>query len=189
MASLEWKTLSSEYLIKTNWLTARRDKCETPQGKIVDAYYVLEYNDWVNCVAVTADGRLIMVRQFRQGIGRTVLEIPGGTMDDTDPSPEFAMRRELLEETGYDFEQLIPLGAVAPNPASSNNLTHMFLAVGGKKVQEQDLDETEELEVILMDLAEVEKLLLNNEILQSLHATCLFYALPKLKELSQQQAR
>lgn len=183
MASLEWKTLSSEYIYKSNWLTARKDTCETPKGKIVDAYYVLEYNDWVNCVAVTADGRIVMVRQFRQGIGKTVLEIPGGTMDDTDPNPEFAMRRELLEETGYDFEKLIPLGAVAPNPASSNNLTHMFLATGGKKVQDQDLDENEEIEVVLMDLEDVEQLLKENKILQSLHVTCLFYALLKLKEL------
>ncbi|MCF6404190.1 NUDIX hydrolase [Chitinophaga filiformis] len=183
MASLEWKTLSSEYIYKSNWLTARKDTCETPSGKIVDAYYVLEYNDWVNCVAVTADGRIVMVRQFRQGIGKTILEIPGGTMDDTDPDPEFAMRRELLEETGYDFEKLIPLGAVAPNPASSNNLTHMFLATGGRKVQEQDLDEHEELEVVLMDLEDVEQLLKENKIMQSLHVTCLFYALLKLKEL------
>jgi len=184
MASLEWKTLSSEYIYKSNWLTARKDTCETPSGKIVDAYYVLEYNDWVNCVAVTADGRIVMVRQFRQGIGKTVLEIPGGTMDDTDPNPEFAMRRELLEETGYDFEKLIPLGAVAPNPASSNNLTHMFLATGGRKVQDQDLDENEEIEVVLMDLEDVETLLKENKILQSLHVTCLFYALLKLKELT-----
>lgn len=183
MASLEWKTLSSEYIYKSNWLTARKDTCETPAGKIVDSYYVLEYNDWVNCVAVTADGRIVMVRQFRQGIGKTVLEIPGGTMDDTDPDPEFAMRRELLEETGYDFEKLIPLGAVAPNPASSNNLTHMFLATGGRKVQDQDLDENEEIEVVLMDLEDVEVLLKENKILQSLHVTCLFYALLKLKEL------
>lgn len=183
MASLEWKTLSSEYIYKSNWLTARKDTCETPSGKIVDAYYVLEYNDWVNCVAVTADGRIVMVRQFRQGIGKTLLEIPGGTMDDTDPNPEFAMRRELLEETGYDFEKLIPLGAVAPNPASSNNLTHMFLATGGRKVQDQDLDENEEIEVVLMDLEDVETLIKENKIMQSLHVTCLFYALLKLKEL------
>ncbi|SDG94730.1 NUDIX hydrolase [Chitinophaga filiformis] len=183
MSSLEWKTLSSEYIYKSNWLTARKDTCETPSGKIVDAYYVLEYNDWVNCVAVTADGRIVMVRQFRQGIGKTLLEIPGGTMDDTDPNPEFAMRRELLEETGYDFEKLIPLGAVAPNPASSNNLTHMFLATGGRKVQDQDLDENEEIEVVLMDLEDVETLIKENKIMQSLHVTCLFYALLKLKEL------
>jgi ADP-ribose pyrophosphatase len=183
MASLEWKTLKSEYVHKSNWLTARADTCETPQGKIVSPYYVLEYNDWVNCVAITEDGRVVMVRQYRHGFGKTILEIPGGTMDDTDPDPEFAMRRELLEETGYDFEKLIPLGSIAPNPASSNNLTHMFLATGGRKVQEQDLDENEEIEVVLMELEDVETLLKENKLLQSLHVTCLFYALLKLREL------
>lgn len=181
--SLEWKVLESKYLFKGNWLTARQDKCITPQGKIVEPYYVLEYMDWVNCVALTDDGRVIMVRQYRHGIGKTILEIPGGTMDATDPSPEFAMRRELLEETGYAFDELISLGAVAPNPASSNNLTHMFLATGGKKVQEQDLDDNEEIEVVLMEMKEVETLLKENKIMQSLHSTCLFYSLLKLKEL------
>lgn len=183
MSSLDWKLLRSEYLFRDNWLTARRDTCQTPKGKIVEPYYVLEYNDWVNCVAIAEDGRIVMVRQYRQGIGKTILEIPGGTMDNTDPSPEFAMRRELLEETGYDFEKLINLGSVAPNPASSNNLTHMFLATGGKKIQEQDLDENEEIEIVLMELEDVEQLLKENKILQSLHVTCLFYALLKLKEL------
>lgn len=183
MSSLDWKLLESEYLFKDNWLTARKDKCITPQGKIVTPYYVLEYNDWVNCVAIAEDGRVIMVRQYRHGIGKTILEIPGGSMDNTDPDPEFAMRRELLEETGYAFEKLIPLGAVAPNPASSNNLTHMFLATGGKKVQEQHLDDNEEIEVVMMEMEDVEELLKENKLLQSLHVTCLFYALLKLKEL------
>lgn len=183
MADLDWKLIKSEYLFKDNWLTARADTCETPGGKIVTPYYVLEYNDWVNCVAITADGRVVLVRQYRHGFGKTILEIPGGTMDDTDPSPEFAMRRELLEETGYQFDKLISLGAVAPNPASSNNLTHMFLATGGVKVQEQDLDDNEEIEVVLMELEDVEQLLKENKLLQSLHVTCLFYALLKLKEL------
>ena len=109
MASLDWKLLDSEYLFKDAWLTARKDRCITPSGKIVDPYYVLEYNNWVNGVAIAEDGKVIMIRQYRQGYGRTVLEIPGGTMDSTDVSPEAAMRRELLEETGYEFEKLISL--------------------------------------------------------------------------------
>ena len=183
MSSLDWKLLESEYIYKSNWLTARKDKCVTPQGKIVEPYYVLEYADWVNCLAIAEDGRVIMVRQYRHGIGKTLLEIPGGTMDATDPSPEFAMRRELLEETGYQFEKLDYLGAVAPNPASSNNLTHMFLATGGKKVQEQHLDDNEEIEVVMLEMEDLEQMLKDNQLLQSLHVSCIFYALLKLKEL------
>ncbi|WP_143310457.1 NUDIX hydrolase [Chitinophaga vietnamensis] len=183
MSNLDWKTLASEYLFKSPWLTARKDKCETPSGKIIEPYYVLEYNDWVNGVALTEDGQVIMIRQFRQGIGKTLLEIPGGTMDATDPSPEFAMERELLEETGYAFKELIPLGSIAPNPASSNNLTHMFLATGGKKIREQQLDHNEEIEVVLMPLEEVQQLVLEHQLLQSLHVTCIFYALLHLGKM------
>lgn len=182
MTSLDWKLLDSEYLFKDAWLTARKDRCITPGGKLVDPYYVLEYANWVNAVAITEDGMVVMIRQYRHGYGQTILEVPGGTMDADDPSPEFAMRRELLEETGYAFDTLIPLGAVAPNPASSNNLTYMFLATGGKKIQAQQLDDNEEIEVVLMPLAEIKQLLQENKILQSLHANCIFYALLHLKE-------
>ncbi|HVI49373.1 MAG TPA: NUDIX hydrolase [Chitinophaga sp.] len=174
---MDWKLLESEYLFRDSWLTARRDKCLTPGGKIIEPYYVLEYNDWVNAVAVTEDNEVIMIRQFRQGIGKTILEIPGGTMDPTDASPLTAIQRELLEETGYAFKEVISLGAVAPNPASSNNLTHMFLATGGRKVQDQQLDHNEEIEVVVMPLSELQQLILENSILQSLHVTCICYAL------------
>ncbi|MBC9929625.1 NUDIX hydrolase [Chitinophaga qingshengii] len=180
MMNMDWKLLSSEYLFKDNWLTARVDKCVTPQGTIVEPYYVLEYNDWVNAVALTEEGQVVMIRQYRQGIGRTLLEIPGGTMDNTDPSPEFAMQRELLEETGYEFKELISLGKVAANTASSNNYTHMFLATGGRKVKEQQLDHNEEIEVVLMSVPEVQQLILDNKIVHSLHVTGLMYALMHL---------
>lgn len=180
---MKWKLLNSEYLHKEPWLTVRKDKAETPDGKIVDAYYVHEYPDWVNAVALTEDGKIIMVKQYRHAIGRTLIEIPGGTLDDTDPDPEFGMRRELLEETGYAFDNMINMGAVSANPSTNTNLTHMFLATGGKKVQEQQLDHNEDIEVILMTVEEVKALLMGNQIIQSLHATCLFYALEKLGEI------
>ncbi|WP_245957359.1 NUDIX hydrolase [Chitinophaga flava] len=181
--NMDWTLLSSEYLFRDNWLTARKDRCLTPQGNIVEPYYVLEYSDWVNAVALTEDNQVIMIRQYRQGVGRTLLEIPGGTMDKTDPSPEFAMERELLEETGYAFKELIPMGKVAANTASSNNYTHMFLATGGRKVKEQDLDDNEEIEVVLMSIPEVQQLLMDNKIIHSLHVTGLCYALLHLGKM------
>jgi ADP-ribose pyrophosphatase len=182
--NMDWKLLSSKYLFKDAWLTARIDKCETPTGKIVEPYYVLEYNNWVNGVALREDGQVIMIRQYRQGVGRTLLEIPGGTMDATDPSPLFAMQREMLEETGYQFKEWISLGTVAPNTASSNNYTHMFLATGGVKVQEQQLDHNEEIAVVIMPLEELQQLMLDNKIVHSLHTTCIFYALLHLGKMS-----
>jgi 8-oxo-dGTP pyrophosphatase MutT (NUDIX family) len=183
MATLDWKLLHSEYIYKDEWLTARKDRCLTPAGKIVDPYYVLEYANWVNGLAIAEDGNVIMVKQYRHGYGQTLLEIPGGAMDPADASPEVAMRRELLEETGYAFENVISLGDISPNAASSNNVTYMFLATGGKKVQEQQLDQNEEIEIVSISLEELKQLLKTNQIRQSLHVTCIFYALQHMGHL------
>lgn len=180
MSDLKWKVLHSEYIYRDHWFTARKDRCKTPKGKIIDPYYVLEFPDWVNAVALTADDQVILVRQYRHAYGETILEIPGGCIDDTDASPQAAMQRELLEETGYAFAEMDYLGAISPNPSTNNNTTYMYLARGGRCVQAQQLDHNEEIEVVLLPVSEVRKLLLDNQIVQSLHATCLFYAFMKL---------
>jgi 8-oxo-dGTP pyrophosphatase MutT (NUDIX family) len=180
MKDMRWKVLSSEYVYKDNWFTARKDRCRMPSGKIVDPYYILEFPDWVNAAALTESGDIILVRQYRHALGETILEIPGGCMDPEDNNAETAMRRELLEETGYIFDTVENIGEISPNPSTNSNMTYMFLATGGKKIQEQQLDPNEEIEVLVYPPAEVIRLLRENKIRQSLHATCLFYAFQKL---------
>jgi len=176
---MKWKTLSSEYLFNDLWFKVRKDKCETPGGKIVDPYYVYEFPDWVTAVPVTEEGKIILVRQYRHALGETCLEIPGGCVDDTDKSLEAAIARELLEETGYSFSSYDYLGKISANPSTNNNLMHMFLAKGGKKVSEQQLDGNEEITVELYPADEVKQLLRKNKIVQAMHVACLFYALEK----------
>src|SRR5690606_11844728 len=97
-----WETLSSEYLVKAPWAVLRKDVCRMPNGHLVPEYYVLEYPDWVNMVALTTENRFILVRQYRHGVREDVLEIPGGVIDPGE-IPEEAARREMLEETGFSF--------------------------------------------------------------------------------------
>lgn len=180
--SLTWKICSSSYIHKGPWATLRTDKCEMPDGRIVEQYYVLEYPNWVNAVAITEEGKLLMVRQYRHAAGIVSLEIPGGVIDG-DEKPEDAMRRELLEETGYQFNNIEHLCTVYANPSTANNKTFCYLATGGIKVQEQALDEHEELVVEQYSIDEVKQLLADNKIAQALHCTALFYALGKLGKL------
>ena len=174
--------MSSHYLHKGPWATLRTDKCEMPDGRIVEQYYVLEYPNWVNGVAITAGGKILMVRQYRHAAGIVSLEIPGGVIDG-DEQPEYAMRRELLEETGYRFDNIELLATVYANPSTANNKTFCYLATGGVKVQEQALDEHEEVIVEEYTIDEVKQLLAENKIAQALHCTGLFYALSKLGKL------
>lgn len=181
---MKWKTLSSEYLFNDQWFKVRKEKCETPAGKIVDPYYVYEFATWVAAVPVTEDGKVVMVRQYRHALGETCIEIPGGCVDDTDNDFEAAVKRELLEETGYNFSSYEYLGKISPNPSTNSNLLHMFLAKGGRKMSLQKLDYNEEIEVVLLSIDELKQLLKENKIVQSMHVSCIMYALNRLEMLT-----
>ena len=163
----KWEVLSSKYLIKRPWLTARRDKLQLPDGRVVPEYYVLEYPEWVNVIAITKDGQFVMERQYRYGANSTNYEIPCGVMEEGE-TPLEAIQRELLEETGYGGGKWRELMAISANPTSMTNMTHCFVAEGVEKIAEQHLDETEELTVHLLSREEVLSLLRNNDMIQSL---------------------
>lgn len=177
MKNLKWSVLKSEYIIKDRWISLRADTCSMPSGKIVDPYYVLEYPDWVNVVALTKEREAILIRQYRHGCGKTLLELPSGCMEASDRSPAEAVKRELLEETGYTCSELIDLGSVSANPSNHNNLTHCFLGLDAVMSKEPHPDDTEELVVVLKPLDEVIEYLKKGEFLQALHVSTLFKAL------------
>src|ERR1700712_3891726 len=144
MPDLRWKILDSHYIHKGPWATLRTDKCEMPDGRIVEDYYVLEYPNWVNAVAITEDNKILMVQQYRHAAGIVSTELPGGVIEAGE-SAEAGLRRELLEETGYQFDDFELLCVTYANPSTANNYTSCYLARNGKKVQGQSLDEHEEL--------------------------------------------
>lgn len=175
----KWKILDSKYIIQRPWATLRVDKLEMPNGNIKDEYYVLEYPTWVNMVALTEDNQVLFVRQYRHGAGQIMVELPAGVVEENE-EPEIAARRELMEETGYAFNDITYVCELFANPATSGNITYTYLLTGGKKVQEQELDPSEDIEVVLMDLEDAKNFLFENKIGQALHSSALFYTFKKL---------
>lgn len=176
---MNWKKISSEYISKHPYFTARKDICEMPDGKIVDAYYVVELPPSVCALAITEDGKVLMAKQYRHPLEETLMELPGGFVDEGE-EPSNAIGRELLEETGHGFSSIEYVGKVTANPGLLTGYTYLYLAQGGKKIASQSLDHNEEIEVLMVPLEEVREMLFKNEIVQALHVSCLLYAFQKL---------
>jgi len=151
-----------------------------PNGRLATPYYVLEYPTWVNVVALTENNEVVFVRQYRHGIRKTVLELPCGCVDGQDTSPREAIKRELLEETGYTSDHFIETGKLSPNPANHTNFTYCFLATSVKQVKHPNLDDTEEIETVLLPLKEIINLITRGEVFQALHVASIFLSLQHL---------
>jgi ADP-ribose pyrophosphatase len=183
MSHLDWEKLSSKYIVRENWATLRVDSCRMPDGTLIPDYYVLEYPDWVNAIALTEDNEIILVRQYRHAAGEVILELPGGCIEKGE-SPEEAIRRELQEETGYQFTDIEFLSSLYANPATANNKTHCYIARGGQLVGKQQLDKGEEIDIELVSPEKLKELVLSNAFGQALHTSGIFYALLKLGLIS-----
>ena len=174
-----WKILDSKHIHKN----VRLDLCELPGGKIIEGT-VLEFGDWVTVLALTRNKDVVLIRQYRHGAQRIILEFPGGTMDDNGESPVDAARRELLEETGYTSGKMIQVGCVSPNPANQTNLIYSFLALDAERAGGQHLDETEEIDVVLLPLEDVITMAKRGELLQSMQVSALFFALAHMGKVA-----
>ena len=168
-----WQLISSRIALTDRWITVRADVCQRDDGVLIDPYYVFERQDWVCILPITGDGDVILTVEYRHGIGSVVVGLPGGVVESTDVSPQAAAARELLEETGYSCEHLVPLGALYANWANQTNLIHYFLGVDAHLVAEQCLDSHEQIELLRKPWSEVQSTQL---LRQSYHVACVHLA-------------
>ena len=161
-----WRRLGSERLQDCRVFEIERVRFERPEGG-EEHFYCIEAPDWINVIPVTADRRVLLIRQFRFGLNDFTLEIPGG-MCDPGESPEDAAVRELREETGHAAARMETLGWVHPNPALQGNRCHTYLAHDVVEVGEQQPDEHEEIEILHAPLDEIPALIREGRITHSL---------------------
>jgi ADP-ribose pyrophosphatase len=130
-------------------------------------FSVISCPDWVNVMCLTPDDHLVLVRQFRPGVERLTLEIPGGVVDRGESPLEGAIR-ELQEETGYQAARWLELGTTLPNPALQSNTCHHWLALDAAASAERHPDPDEQIQVLTCPLARVPELVAKGEISHAL---------------------
>ncbi len=153
----------------------RQDHVRSPHNGREFHFYVLEAPEWINVIPLTPEGKVVLIRQYRAGTEEVSLEIPGGMVDDEDGDPAATARRELLEETGYAADDMIPIGRVAPNPAIMDNHCHTFLARDARPVAEPHFDGAEYIELELVDLDEIPGLITGGRITHALVVAAFYY--------------
>ncbi len=179
-----WSVVKSHYVVKDSWITVRADECETENGALISPYYVLEYPDWVNVVALNDRDEILVIHQYRHGIGKVTTEIPGGAVETTDVSPQAAAERELLEETGCCARHISLVGAISPNAASHTNQVHCFLATETKHLSPPQDRAEEEIAFEFVDIGTLMTFIDNGSFSQSMQIASIFLSLRRIGMLS-----
>lgn len=177
----KWKTLSSRIGFDTPFFKVLLETVELPSGKRLEDYSVWAEKDVVSIFAITEDNKIPLVKQYKHGAQDVLVEFPAGYVDENE-SPEETVRREFLEETGYDYKKLTKLAETYPNPTKVRSTYHFFLAEGCSlsKSNPHKQDETENIEVLLKSPQEVFRMLVSNEIRTSTSIVTGFMGLQKL---------
>ncbi|HWA77761.1 MAG TPA: NUDIX hydrolase [Polyangiaceae bacterium] len=143
-----WRVLSEQVVVERRWLRLREQRVELPNGHEIDEFHLLEGPDWAGVLALTEQNDVVMVRQYRHGLGRGSLELPAGVIEP-DESDLFAAQRELLEETGYASDDWHALSVVSTEPARSSVHAHFFVARGARRIGDSTPEQTELLQIEL----------------------------------------
>ena len=128
------------------------DTWEMPDGRVRDGFHRIDLPNFAAVLPVTADGRFVMIREYKPGVDRVSLNAPAGGLAPGE-TPLDAARRELLEETGYTATRWRALGSFVVDGNAGCGRGHLFLARDAVRVASPRLDETEEIEVVLLDEA------------------------------------
>lgn len=178
-----WKIRHSHYILQHKMVNIRQDRCELPDGRVIDDYYVVEEPDAALVFALTPERELIMVEQYKHGIGQICLELPGGYVDK-DEDPAMAAQRELLEETGYKAEGVQHVITLVTSPTRSSNRIHIYLVPEPvQKQAAQQLDPNEDITIKIIPIDEVFALIHNNTIDSTMSIAGIFRAWHDLNNL------
>jgi ADP-ribose pyrophosphatase len=146
-----WQVLDDvEVYSAPPWIKVHRQRVRLPNGRIVDSYHQIVLPDYAIIAAQTADGKFIVERQYKHGIGTASLILPGGVIDRGE-KPRNAAKRELLEETGYEADGWREIGVYVSSSNYGCGRAHVFSSRNARKITEPNSGDLEDMEIVLLD--------------------------------------
>ena len=170
----KWEVLKSTPLLNLGpWLNVRQEEVLLPTGTIIPSWFVMEFPNWINVIAITKEGDFVMIDQYRHALGETHYELVAGVVDEGE-TPLQAAQRELSEETGFGGGNWQQFMMLSPNPTNHTNISYTFLATDVELISEPHQEPSEDIHIHILTRQEVEQLLHDGEIIQALHAAPLW---------------
>ncbi|HEV8549182.1 MAG TPA: NUDIX hydrolase [Polyangiaceae bacterium] len=170
-----WQVLERRTLVERRWLSVHQDRIRLGNGREIAEFHLIEAPHWASVVCLSEKGELVLVRQYRHGLGGESLELPAGVIDPGE-EPLAAARRELGEETGYAAARWEPLVSLSPEPSRHTARAHFFCALGATASVERALDESEDIDVVPVPCAEVLGLIDGGTIVHAAHVGAILLA-------------
>jgi 8-oxo-dGTP pyrophosphatase MutT (NUDIX family) len=167
--------LSEVSLVSQRWLEVREQRVRLANGHEIDRFHLLQGPNWAAVLCLTEDQHVVLVRQYRHGLGGPSLELPAGVIEPSE-APIDAARRELREESGFVATSLEPLIEMTPEPARHTTRAHFFFARAAATGGELALDSSEELEVLLVSVSEVFELIEQGHLVHAAHIAAILLA-------------
>jgi ADP-ribose pyrophosphatase len=151
MKALEpWQVLSSREIFSAPpWIHLSLQTVRLADGRVVNDYHKIQLLDFAVIVAQTSDGKILVERQYKHGLGRVTLMLPAGALHNGEDALA-AAKRELLEETGCVSDDWSFLGRFTANANYGCGTMHLFAAHGIRKLSGIDSDDLEEMEILFM---------------------------------------
>lgn len=150
--NMSWKTIETENLLDTEYVSVNRSKVQLPEGAIIDDFYTVGIQDAAMVAALTEDNHILLKSEFRYACGCDVIECPAG-MFEKGEEPLDVAKRELLEETGYVSDNWTYLGPTYESTSKLTNTMHLFLAENCVQAGSQHLDANEHITFTAVPLA------------------------------------
>jgi len=178
----DWRVTHSSYAIDSPYLRLRKDRIELTDGTVIEDYFVRESRGYVIVFAITPDDRVVLVRQYKHGIARELLELIAGAIDEDEAAATCATR-ELAEETGYTGDPAEHVRSFVTEPTNSDSIAHLFIVRNARPTQMQALDVTEKIDVEVATYDELLTFVRNGTIDSSPHVAAIYCVLDLLKKL------